>query len=201
MIASSTLGGQRERTGAHRHTILDAICVAVLTAYFPLLCSSSATRGFREDEMMNMGISLVCRSAEVAPGKHCILKLFLCSGRRPLRSASLSLSPGRRSLLSAALSFLWPDPLPYRIVQISILAASIPPGLLLESAARLFALDRLSRCPCSLLPPAASRRFVFVGAFIYDVLGGFFYFAALAYYIHIREKDVSLRPAANCWDF
>jgi hypothetical protein len=35
---------------------------------------------------------------------------------------------------------------------------------------------------------------VFVGAFIYDVLCGFFYFAALAYYIHVRDQDVSLRP-------
>jgi len=35
---------------------------------------------------------------------------------------------------------------------------------------------------------------VFVGAFIYDVLCGFFYFAALAYYVHIRERGVSLRP-------
>ena len=35
---------------------------------------------------------------------------------------------------------------------------------------------------------------VFVGAFIYDVLCGFFYFAALAYYVNIRERGASLRP-------
>ena len=35
---------------------------------------------------------------------------------------------------------------------------------------------------------------MFVGAFIYDVLCGFFYFAALAYYIHFREKEAYLRP-------
>ena len=35
---------------------------------------------------------------------------------------------------------------------------------------------------------------VFVGAFIYDVLCGFFYFAALAYYVNIREAGASLRP-------
>jgi hypothetical protein len=35
---------------------------------------------------------------------------------------------------------------------------------------------------------------VFIGSFIYDVLCGFFYFAALTYYIHIREKGRSLRP-------
>jgi hypothetical protein len=35
---------------------------------------------------------------------------------------------------------------------------------------------------------------VFAGSFIYDVLCGFFYFAALTYYIHIREQGRSLRP-------
>src|SRR5262249_42050981 len=32
------------------------------------------------------------------------------------------------------------------------------------------------------------------GSYIYDVLCGFFYFAALTYYVHIREKGVRLRP-------
>src|SRR5262249_3404126 len=35
---------------------------------------------------------------------------------------------------------------------------------------------------------------VFSGSFIYDVLCGFFYFAALAYYVRIREKGAALRP-------
>jgi hypothetical protein len=35
---------------------------------------------------------------------------------------------------------------------------------------------------------------VFVGAFIYDVLCGLFYLAALTYYVHIREKGAYLRP-------
>jgi hypothetical protein len=38
-------------------------------------------------------------------------------------------------------------------------------------------------------------QLVFVGAFIYDVLCGFFYFAALAYYIRIRERGSQPRPA------
>src|SRR5262249_38297854 len=32
------------------------------------------------------------------------------------------------------------------------------------------------------------------GSYIYDILCGFFYFAALTYYVHIREKGVRLRP-------
>src|SRR5205807_4754242 len=35
---------------------------------------------------------------------------------------------------------------------------------------------------------------VFTGSFIYDVLCGFFYFAALTYYVRIREKGAALRP-------
>ena len=35
---------------------------------------------------------------------------------------------------------------------------------------------------------------VFVGAFIYDVLCGFFYLAALTYYVHIRKKDIIFAP-------
>src|SRR5256886_5879542 len=34
---------------------------------------------------------------------------------------------------------------------------------------------------------------VFSGSFIYDVLCGFFYFAALTYYVRIREQGVALR--------
>ena len=40
---------------------------------------------------------------------------------------------------------------------------------------------------------AQLAHLVFVGSFIYDVLCGFFYFAALTYYIHIREKEIALR--------
>jgi len=35
---------------------------------------------------------------------------------------------------------------------------------------------------------------VFSGSFSYDAVCGFFYFAALTYYIHIREKGLLLRP-------
>jgi hypothetical protein len=85
------------------------------------------------------------------------------------------------------------DPLSYRIVQISILAASIPLVYYLSrrlaSSRSIAFLTVLALCYHPRL-----AGLVFVGAFIYDVLCGFFFFAALAYYIHIREKEVSLRP-------
>ncbi len=84
------------------------------------------------------------------------------------------------------------NPQPYRIVQISILTASIP---MLYYLARLLASSRsvaflgvLAFCYHAQL-----ADLVFIGSFIYDVLCGFFYFAALTYYIHIREKGRSLR--------
>src|SRR5207249_10464909 len=70
------------------------------------------------------------------------------------------------------------DRLPYRIVQISILVGSIP---LVYYLSRRLACSRsivfvavLALCYQPRLP-----GLVFVGAFIYDVLCGFFYFAAL----------------------
>src|SRR5262249_11176550 len=84
------------------------------------------------------------------------------------------------------------NPFPYRIVQISILALSIPVGYYL---ARLLASSRLVAFLAVLAfcyhPYVANL--VFVGAFIYDVLCGFFYLSALAYYVHLREQDIRLR--------
>ena len=80
-----------------------------------------------------------------------------------------------------------------RIVQIAILALSIPIAYYL---ARLLASSRwvafLAVVAFCYHPYVASV--VFVGAFIYDVLCGLFYLAALSYYVHIREKGVYLRP-------
>ena len=85
------------------------------------------------------------------------------------------------------------NPFPYRIVQISILALSIP---IVYSLARLLASSRsvafLAILAFCYHPYVANL--VFVGAFIYDVLCGLFYLAALTYYVHIREKGAYLRP-------
>jgi len=193
MIASSTLRGT-EKERAQRHTILDAICVAVLIAYFVYFALPALRGGFREDEMMNMGICWCAGALKSLLANIVFWKPFLCPGKRPLRSASLSLSPGRGSLLPAALSFLWPGSLALPDCPDQHSRCVHSPGFLLESAPRLFALDRLSRCACSLLPPAPGRL-VFVGAFIYDVLCGFFYFAALGTTSMSASKTFLFDPA------
>jgi hypothetical protein len=116
---------------------------------------------------------------------------------------------GKRMLLDAILSsrgalyylplyhFFALNPQAYRVVQISILAASIPIiyylSLSLASSRSVAFLAVLALCY-----HARMANLVFVGSFIYDVLCGFFYFAALAYYIHIREADGHLRPLQSC---
>jgi hypothetical protein len=47
-------GAETER--AYRRTMLDAICMAVLIAYFLHFAFPALCGGFRADEMMNMGI-------------------------------------------------------------------------------------------------------------------------------------------------
>ncbi len=85
------------------------------------------------------------------------------------------------------------NPRPYHIGQISILAASIPMLYYLTrslSSSRSVAfLAVLAFCyHVNLI------SLVFVDSFSYDVLCGFFYFAGLTYYIHIRERDAQVRP-------
>ncbi|HVI79489.1 MAG TPA: hypothetical protein VM715_15250, partial [Candidatus Acidoferrum sp.] len=85
------------------------------------------------------------------------------------------------------------NPFAYRIVQITILALSIPIAYWL---ARLLASSRSVAFVAVLAfcyhPYVASLAFV--GAFIYDVLCGLFYLAALTYYVQIREKGGYLHP-------
>src|SRR6266542_914025 len=147
-----------ERGRTYQGIIFDAVCVAVLIAYFLHFALPALRGGFREDEMGNIGI---CWCAGIAFRKYRILEAISLSGRRPLRSASLSLSTRRRSLLSAALSLLRPgsSSLSNRPDHHSRCIHS--PGLLLEPASRLLALDRFHCCPRSLLPPAACRPGVY----------------------------------------
>ena len=193
MIASSTLGGT-EKERAQRQTILDAICVAVLIAYFLYFALPALRGGFREDEMMNMGICWCAGALKSLLANIVFWKLFLCPGDALYDLPLYLYRPGGALYYLPLYHFFGLDPLPYRIVQISILTASIP---LVYYLSRRLASSRsiafLAVLALCYHPRLAGL--VFVGAFIYDVLCGFFYFAALAYYIHVREKDVSLRPA------
>ena len=192
MIASSTLGGT-EKERADTYTILDAICVAILIAYFLYFALPALRGGFREDEMMNMGICWCAGALKSLLANIVFWKLFLCPGDALYDLPLYLYRPGGALYYLPLYHFFGLDPLPYRVVQISILAASIP---LVYFLSRRLACSRsiafLAVLALCYHPRLAGL--VFVGAFIYDVLCGFFYFAAFAYYIHIREKDVSLRP-------
>ncbi len=125
MIASSTVGGT-EKERAHRQTILDAICVAVLIAYFLYFALPALRGGFREDEMMNIGICWCAGALKSVLANIVFWKLFLCPGNALYDLPLYLYRPGGALYYLPLYHFFGLDPLPYRIVQISILAASIP---------------------------------------------------------------------------
>src|SRR2546430_3245151 len=178
---------------AYRGLALDAICVAVLIAYVLHFALPALRGGFREDEMMNMGICWCAGALKSLLPNIVFWKLFLCPGCALYELPLYLYRPGGALYYLPLYHFFDLDPLPYRIVQISILVASVPVVFYLSrrlaSSRSVAFLAVLALC---YHPRLASL--VFVGAFIYDVLCGFFYFAALAYYFHFREKGVSLRP-------
>ena len=165
---------------AHRSTKVDAICVLLLIAYFLYFALPARLGGFREDEMLNLWTYWY-----VGPLKSLFaFAKFWTSDYRP----------GGALYYLPLYHFFGLNPFPYRIVQISILALSIPIAYwlvrLLTSSRSVAFLAVLAFC---YHPYVASV--VFVGAFIYDVLCGLFYLAAFAYYLHIREKGNYLRSS------
>ena len=163
-----------------RCTRLDAICVVILIGYFLHFALPARHGGFREDEMMNLWTYWHLGTLQSVLG---LAKLWTSYYR-----------PGGALYYLPLYHFFGLNPLPYRIVQISILVLSIPIAYYL---ARLLASSRavafLAVVAFCYHPYVANL--VFVGAFIYDVLCGFFYLAALTYYVHLRERDARLRPA------
>ncbi len=152
--------------------------MTILVLYFLHFALPSLAGGFNEDEMMNMYVYWFSGAFKSLWANVCF---WTGSGR-----------PGGALYYLPIYHFFSLNPQPYRIVQISILTASIP---MLYYLARLLASSRsvaflgvLAFCYHAQL-----ADLVFIGSFIYDVLCGFFYFAALTYYIHIREKGRSLR--------
>src|SRR5439155_797308 len=171
----------------------DAIGVTVLIAYFLHFALPALSGGFREDEMMNLGICWCAGALKSLLANIVFWKLFLCPGDALYYLPLYLYRPGGAVYYLPLYHFFGLDPLPYRIAQIGILAASIP---LVYYLSRRLASSRsiafLAVLALCYRPRLAGL--VFVGAFIYDVLCGFLYFAALAFYLHIREKDASLRP-------
>ena len=160
-------------------TTLNAVCVGLLLAYFLHFALPALGGGFREDEMMNLYLYW---SAGVLKS---ILANVSFWSPFPRPAGALYYLP--------LYHFFALNPLPYRIVQVSILAATVPMFFCLAqllSGSRIVAfLVALAMCYHGQM-----ATLVFTGSFIYDVLCGFFYFAALTYYIQIREKRLMLRP-------
>src|SRR4029453_2544523 len=177
----------------YRCLVFDAICVAFLIASFLHFSFPGLRGGFREDEMMNMGICWRAGALRSLLANVAFWKLFSIPGGALYDLPLYLYRPGGALYYLPLYHFFDLDPLPYRIVQISILAGAIP---LVYCLSRRLASSRsiafvavLAFCYHPRLAGLA-----FVGAFIYDVLCGVFYFAALAYYLNIREKGYSLRP-------
>ena len=162
-----------------RYSRLDAICVVVLIAYFLYFALPARHGGFREDEMMNLWTYWY-----VGP----VQSLFALA-----KFWTPNYRPGGALYYLPLYHFFGLNPFPYRIVQISILTLSIPLAYyltrLLASSRSVAFLAVLAFC----YHPYVANL-VFVGAFIYDVLCGLFYLAALTYYVHIRNNNTPLRP-------
>jgi hypothetical protein len=159
---------------------VNAACIGLLLAYFLRFALPALRAGFGEDEMMNL-------YSYWFPGVFRSIRENLC-----FWSMSYPLRPAGALYYLPLYHFFSLDPLPYRIVQIIILAATIPIffylARLLSGSRAVAFLTTLAMCYHAHL-----AYLVFGGSFIYDVLCGFFYFAALTYYVRIREKGVALR--------
>lgn len=168
-------------SGARQHKLsgLDAVCVGLLLAYFFHFALPALRAGFGDDEMMNLYLYWLAGAFKSIQANLCFWSTF------PRPAGALYYLP--------LYHFFFLDPLPYRIVQISILAATIPIffylALLLSGSRAVAFLVALAMCYHGQM-----ASLVFSGSFIYDVLCGFFYFAALTYYVRIREKGVALCP-------
>ena len=177
MSSSDSL--QRLRKLLYGSNAIDVLCVLVLIAYFLHFAVPSLAGGFNDDEMMNIYGYWHLGALKSLWANICFWKVL---GR-----------PAGALYYLPLYHFFSLNSQPYRIVQVSILAASIP---MVYYLARLLAASRSVAflAVLALCYHAQLANLVFSGSFIYDVLCGFFYFAALTYYIHVREKQIALRP-------
>src|SRR5712691_4829772 len=115
-----------ETEGTYRCPAFDAICVAVLIAYFLYFALPALRGGFREDEMMNMGICWCAGALKSLLANIVFWKLFLCSGCDLYDLPLYLYRPGGGLCYLPLYHFFDLNRLPYRSVQISILVASSP---------------------------------------------------------------------------
>jgi len=164
---------------------IDVLCVIVLVAYFLHFALPALGGGFPGHDMMNMYTYWL-------PGMLKSLRANICFWTSFYR-------PGGALYYLPLYHFFALNPQPYRIVQVSILAASIP---VVYYLARLLGSSQSVAFLGVLVFSyhAQLADLVFTGPFIYDVLCGFFYFSALTFYIRVREKGPLLRPM-QCMGF
>jgi hypothetical protein len=162
-----------------RRAVCDVVSVSALIVYFLHFAVRAIRVGFRDDEMMNLWTYWHAG--------------FLKSLWANVTFWTTFYRPAGALYYLPLYSFYGLNPRPYRITQIIILAFSIP---IIYHLARSFSSSRMVAflATMGLCYHAQMASLVFVGAFIYDVLCGFFYFSGLAYYIHIRESGSQLRP-------
>jgi hypothetical protein len=164
---------------------IDVMCVIVVVAYFFHFALPALGGGFAGHDMLNMYYYWV-------PGMLKSLRANVCFWTSPYR-------PGGALYYLPLYHLFGLNPQPYRIVQISILAASIP---LVYYLARLLGSSQSVAFlgVFAFSYHAQLADLVFTGPYIYDVLCGFFYFSALTFYVRIREKRLLLRPM-QCMGF
>ena len=193
LSSETAIKSETKNARAYRGVVVDIICVAILIAYFLHFALPALGGGFREDEMMNMGICWCAGALKSFLANIGFWKLFVCPGCAHYDLPLYLYRPAGALYYLPLYHFFDLDPLPFRIVQVCILVASIP--LVYYLSRRLAASRSIAfLAVLALCYHPRLAGLVFVGAFIYDVLCGIFYFAALAYYVNIREKGYSLRP-------
>jgi hypothetical protein len=173
---------QQRSEGFPPRLAIDVLCVVVLVLYFLYFALPAIDGHLAEDEIPEL----------YRYWYHGSLKWLwanICFWRETITFAR----PGGVFYYVPLYHCFGLNPRPYHIAQITILAASIPMLYYLTrslSSSRSVAfLAVLALCYHVKL-----ISLVFVGSFSYDVLCGFFYFAALTYYIHMRERGAQLRP-------
>jgi hypothetical protein len=169
----------RLATRVNQSNAIDVLCVIVLVVYFLHFALPALDGGFSLHDILNFYSSWF-------PGVLNSLRANICFWTSSYR-------PGGALYYLPIYHFFGLNPQPYRIAQISILAATIP---VVYYLARLLASSQ-SVAFLGVLGFSYHARLadlVFSGVYIYDVLCGFFYFSALTFYVRIREKGSLLRP-------
>src|SRR5207237_4665024 len=103
----------------------DAIGVTVIIAYFLHFALPALSGGFREDEMMNLGICWCAGALKSLLANIIFWKLFLCPGDALYYLLLYLYRPGGAVYYLPLYHFFGLDPLAYRIALIGILASSI----------------------------------------------------------------------------